>query len=193
MTRMRRVFARLPAAAAAALCVAAPAAAEPPPPPPPPVPAPLPVPPPPGPPPPPAPPPPPGPAGVIGQIGNPLGQTGSQPTGPLGLPDLSSYASSLLLGQTAAPALPGTPAAAVPDLRALNPQYLVPLNQDPAAPGQGTLTPGIGPNEDIPGAGRISLLRRLYEMHQAGDLRGGLLGQVPPEEFYEHLPPAPTG
>jgi hypothetical protein len=75
----------------------------------------------------------------------------------------------------------------------LNPQYLVPLNQDPAAPGQGTLTPGIGPNEDIPGAGRISLLRRLYEMHQAGDLRGGLLGQVPPEEFYEHLPPAPTG
>jgi hypothetical protein len=111
----------------------------------------------------------------------------------LGLPDLSSYASSLLLGQTAAPALPGTPAAAVPDLRALNPQYLVPLNQDPAAPGQGTPTPGIGPNEDIPGAGRISLLRRLYEMYQAGDLRGGLLGQVPPEEFYEQLPPAPTG
>jgi hypothetical protein len=111
----------------------------------------------------------------------------------LGLPDLSSYASSLLLGQTAAPALPGTPAAAVPDLRALNPEYLVPLNQDPAAPGQGALAPGIGPNEDIPGAGRISLLRRLYDMYQAGDLRGGLLGQVPPEEFYEQLPPAPTG
>jgi hypothetical protein len=110
----------------------------------------------------------------------------------LGLPDLSSYASSLLLGQTAAPALPGTPAAAIPDLGALNPQYLVPLNQDPAAPGQGALAPGIGPNEDIPGAGRISLLRRLYEMHQAGDLRGGLLGQVPPEEFYEQLVPAPN-
>jgi hypothetical protein len=37
------------------------------------------------------------------------------------------------------------------------------------------------------------LLRRLYDMYQAGDLRGGLLGQVPPEEFYEQLPPAPTG
>jgi hypothetical protein len=111
----------------------------------------------------------------------------------LGLPDLSSYASSLLLGQTAAPALPGTPAAAVPDLRASNPEYLVPLNQDPAAPGQGALAPGIGPNEDLPGAGRISMLRRLYEMYQAGDLRGGLLGQVPPEEFFVQLPPAPTG
>jgi hypothetical protein len=110
----------------------------------------------------------------------------------LGLPDLSSYASSLLLGQTAAPALPGTPAAAIPDLGALNPEYLVPLNQDPAAPGQGTLAPGIGPNEDIPGAGRIALLRRLYEMYQGGDLRGGLLGQVPPEEFYEQLTPAPN-
>ena len=193
MTGMRRGSATLLAAAAAAVCFAGPATAEPAPPPPPPIPVPLPVPPPPGPPP---PPPPPGPVGLIGQVGNPLGQTGSQPTGPFGLPDLSSYASSLLLGQTAAPALPGTPAAAVPDLRALNPEYLVPLNQDPAAPGQGELAPGIGPNEDIPGAGRISMLRRLYEMYQGGDLRGGLLGQVPPEEFYEELPPlppAPTG
>ena len=185
---MRRGSAALTALAAAGLCFAAPAAAEPvplPPVPPPPLPTPAPVPALPG--------PAPSPTAVIGAVGNVLGQAGSQSTGPFGLPDLTGLGPSLLLGQTAAPALPGTPAAAVPDLRALNPEYLVPLNQDPAAPGQGTLTPGIGPNEDIPGAGRISLLRRLYEMYQAGDLRGGLLGQVPPEEFYEQLPPAPTG
>lgn len=176
----------LTAAAAAALFFAAPAAAEPAPPLPPPIPAPPPavVPP---------PPPPPPPAGLIGPVGSVLGQTGSQSAGLFGLPDLSNHATSLILGQTAVPALPGTPAAAVPDLRAFTPDYLLPLNQDPAAPGQGTPVPGIAPNEDIAGTGRIALLRRLYEMYQAGDLRGGLLGQVPPEEFYEQLPPAPTG
>jgi hypothetical protein len=185
MTRMRRSFAALTAAAAAAVCVAAPAAAEPPPPsppPPPPIPAPLSA----------NPPPPPAPTGLVGPVGNLLGQTGSQPTGPFGLPDLSSLGTSLILGQNAVPALPGTPAAAVPDLRVYTPDYLLPQNQNPAAPGQGTPAPGIGPNEDIAGTGRIALLRRLYEMYQGGDLRGGLLGQVPPEEFYEQLLPAPN-
>lgn len=57
-----------------------------------------------------------------------------------------------------------------------------------------TPAPGLAPNEDIAGTGRIALLRRIYEMYQAGDLRSGLLGQIPPEEFDAALmPPMPPG
>lgn len=141
--------------------------------------------------PPPAPPPvPPATTGLIPAIGNVLAQAGTDSAGPLGLPDLSGYAPNLLLGQTAAPALPGTPAVTIPDLRASNPEYLLPQNQTPAPPGAGTPAPGIGPSPDIPGTGRIDLLRRLYEMYQAGQLRGALLGQQPPEEFGPQTPPS---
>jgi len=146
----------------------------------------------PGPPAPPAPvPAPPSPAELIPAIGNVLAQAGTQPAGPFGLPDLSGYAGNLVLGQNAAPAPPGAPVATVPDLRAFTPEYLLPLNTAPAAPGQGTPAPGIAPTEDIPGTGRIAFLRRLYEMYQAGDLRGALLGQLPPEQF--DVEPTPGG
>lgn len=118
-------------------------------------------------------------------IANPLAQSGSQP-GPLGLPDLTAYGPNLLLGQTAVPAEPGGQAAAVlPNLSAFNSEYLLAQNATPAAPGDGTAAPGLGPNEDIPGTGRIAFLRRLYEMYQAGALKGSLLGQQSPEEFAE--------
>lgn len=154
------------ALAAIPLTWAAPAVADPP------VPSPL-----------PSPAPAPAPADLIPGIGNVLGQTGGQPAGPLGLPDLSAYGTNLLLGQTAAPALPGGPAATVPDLRAFNPEYLLSQNLVPAAPGQGTAAPGMGPNDDIGGAGRIAFLRRFYAMYQNGALTGALLGQQSPEEF----------
>lgn len=116
-------------------------------------------------------------------IGNPLAQSGSQ-TGPLGLPDLSAYGPTMLLGQNPTPAAPGDPAtAAVPSLSAFNPQYLLEQNTAPAAPGDGAPAPGLGPNQDIPGTGRISFLHRLYEMYQTGALKGSLLGQQSPEEF----------
>jgi hypothetical protein len=116
-------------------------------------------------------------------IGNPLAQSGSQ-QGLLGLPDLSAYGPSLLLGQNPTPVEPGVPApVAVPSLNAFDPQYLLGQNEAPAAPGAGTPAPGLGPDEDIPGTGRIAFLRRLYEMYQAGALRGSLLGQQSPDEF----------
>jgi hypothetical protein len=117
-------------------------------------------------------------------IGNPLAQSGDQSTGVFGLPDLSAYGANMLLGQSAAPAAPGDPAAAVvPNLNALNPQYLLGQNVTPAAPGEGSAAPGLAPDQDSPGTGRIAFLRRLYEMYGAGGLKGSLLGQQSPEEF----------
>jgi hypothetical protein len=112
-------------------------------------------------------------------IGNPLAQNGTQPAGPFGLPDLSANAGNLLLGQNAAPSAPGASPAAVPNLSAFNPDYLLQQNLAPAAPGEGTPAPGIGPDGDNPGTGRIAFLQRLHEMYEAGSLTGALLGQAP--------------
>lgn len=154
----------------------------------------------------PAPAPPPGPAEFIPQqvgIGNVLGQSGNQPAGLLGMPDLSTLGPNLLLGQNPTPAPPGSPAAppgspavpvapVVPSLSAMNPQYLLGQNVDPAAPGQGVTAPGLGPNQDIPGTGRISFLHRIYEMYESGGLKGALLGQQSPEEFTQQATEAAT-
>lgn len=120
-------------------------------------------------------------------IGNVLGQSGDQPGGLLGLPDLSAYGPNLLLGQNPGPVAAGVPAGApvIPNLSAFNPDYLLSQNQVPAAPGEGTVVPGLAPDRDIPGTGRIAFLRRIYEMYQAGALKGSLLGQQSPEEFAE--------
>jgi len=85
------------------------------------------------------------------------------------------------------PGVPPAPAAVIPRLNAYTPDYLLNLNVDPAPPGQGVLAPGIGPNEDIGGTGRIALLRRIYGMYDAGLLKGALLGQNPPGQL-----PAPA-
>lgn len=141
-------------------------------------------------PPPPQPPPPPPPDGLLAGIGSALGQTGSTPSGPLGLPDLSGLGPALLLAQNPLPTEPGVPApGAIPSLSAFDPGYLLPLNIDPAAPGEGEPAPGIGPNADSPGTGRLAFLQRLREMYATGQLRGALLGQQPPEE----VPVLPVG
>lgn len=147
-------------------------------------------------PPPPAPgidPPPPAPMGLIppiSTIGGLLGQTGIEPAGPLGLPDLATYGNALVLGQNLVPSVPGTAEQAVtPSLEVFTDEYLVPLNLVPAAPGEGSPAPGIGPNADIPGSGRIAMLRRLHEMYQAGNLTGALLGQLPKDEFGQPMLP----
>lgn len=132
------------------------------------------------------PPPPPAPAFIPqpAGIGNALAQSGAQPGGLLGLPDLSAYGSNLLLGQNPDPVAPGAPAAAVvPNLSAFNPEYLLGQNTAPAAPGDGAPAAGIGPDQDSPGTGRIAFLRRIYEMYQDGALKGSLLGQQSPEQF----------
>jgi len=130
------------------------------------------------------------PAELIPAVGGVLAQKGSQPVGPFGLPDVSGYATTLFLGQNALPAPPGVPAAAVPDLNAFNPEYLLPLNTSPAAPGEGVPAVGIGPDEENTGTGRLAFLRRLYAMYQGGDLTGALLGQAEPGELGDRLPDA---
>ena len=136
---------------------------------------------------------PPAPTGLIppiSTIGGLLGQTGIEPAGPLGLPDLATYGNALVLGQNLVPSVPGTADQAVtPSLEVFTDEYLVPLNLVPAAPGEGSPAPGIGPNADIPGAGRIAMLRRLHEMYQAGNLTGALLGQLPKDEFGQPMLP----
>ena len=139
----------------------------------------------------------PAPTGVIPPIasfGNVLAQSGSSPAGPLGLPDLSAYAPSLVLGQNPVPAAPGGIAQAeIPNLSAFNAAYLLPQNLTPAAPGQGEPAPGIGPDQDSPGTGRIAFLRRLHEMYQDGALKGAFLGQMPKEQLGEPLPGTAPG
>jgi hypothetical protein len=139
----------------------------------------------------------PGPIGLIppiASIGNVLAQSGSATAGPLGLPDLSAYAPSLVLGQSPVPAAPGsTDAPVVPNLNAFNAAYLLPQNLTPAAPGQGALAPGIGPDQDSPSAGRIAFLGRLHEMYQEGSLKGAFLGQVPKELLGVPLPGTAPG
>ena len=113
------------------------------------------------------------------------------PPAPMGLiPPISTIGG--LLGQTLVPSVPGTAEQAVtPSLQVFTDEYLVPLNLVPAAPGEGSPAPGIGPNADIPGAGRIAMLRRLHEMYQAGNLTGALLGQLPKDEFGQPMLPEP--
>ena len=131
---------------------------------------------------------------LVSSIGNPLGQRGDGPTGPLGLPDLSAYGANLLLGQNPAPAAPaGVTPALLPRLSAFDPNYLVPQNLTPAAPGVGTPAPGIGPTPEDPGTGRIAFLKRLHEMYAEGELTGALLGQMSPEEFEASLAESSTG
>jgi hypothetical protein len=130
----------------------------------------------------------------IASIGNVLAQNGITPAGPLGLPDLSAYAPSLVLGQNPIPATPSSPdQAVIPNLNALNAAYLLPQNLTPAAPGQGEPAPGIGPDQDSPGTGRIAFLRRLHEMYQAGGLTGAFLGQLPKDQLGEPLPGTAPG
>ena len=125
---------------------------------------------------------------LIPAIGGVLAQKGSEPVGPFGLPDVSGDVVTLFLGQNSLPAPPGVSAVTVPDLSAFNPEYLLPLNTTPAAPGEGTPAPGIGPDADSTGTGRIAFLRRLYAMYQGGDLTGALLGQAEPGELGDRLP-----
>ena len=138
-----------------------------------------------------------GPLATLSSIGNILGQRDSAPAGPLGLPDMSANAITMLLGQNAIPAPPGAlvgpaagpPTVTLPDLSAFNADYLLPQNLTPAVPGQGTAAPGMGPDQDSPGTGRIPFLRRLHEMYAVGELKGALLGQLPQDELGQPILP----
>ncbi|HPX36885.1 MAG TPA: hypothetical protein PLH92_06050 [Mycobacterium sp.] len=117
---------------------------------------------------------------IVPALGNVLAQSGSEKAGLFGLPDISAHGGDLLLAQNTAPAAPGGgQVAGIYPLDAFQSNYLLPQYETPAVLGQGTPAPGIGPDADIPGTGRIAFLRRLHEMYAAGDLKGSLLGQMP--------------
>jgi hypothetical protein len=142
----------------------------------------------------PAPPPPPGPTvPMLGQLSpaglGVLAQTGlPENAGALGAPPVTGLDPTTLLGQNAVPSLPGAGPGTPPNLRAFNNAYGAgAINDKPAAPGQGTQF-GVAPgdqNNDVTGR---QWLGRYIDLYRAGDLKGGLLGQMPKEQLGEPLP-----
>lgn len=138
----------------------------------------------------PAPPPPPGP--TVPVIGAPLGpnglsvleQTGTPVAGPLGLPEGVNLDPTSLLAQQAIPGITPGPA---PSLRAFNNGYLLPQNEVPSAPGQGTVV-GVEPGEENADVSGLDWIRQIHELHKNGNLKGGLLGRVPQQQLGEPLP-----
>lgn len=107
------------------------------------------------------------------------------------LPELSGRtANEFVLGQHAAPAVPGTaPAAPIP-MNPYNNAYLLPQNLVPSAPGQGQLF-GIAPGQENADITGVDYLKRLYETYRAGGLEGGLLGQRELDSLNKPLPVSP--
>ncbi|MFN3001855.1 hypothetical protein [Mycolicibacterium wolinskyi] len=139
---------------------------------------------------PPPPPPPPGP--TVPGIGAPLGpnglalleQTGTPTAGPLGLPEGVSLDPKSLLAQNASPGgPPGTP----PNLRAFSNGYVLPQNEVPSAPGQGSVV-GVAPGQENADISGIDYIKQLHELYKNGNLRGSLLGQLPKEQLGQPLP-----
>lgn len=128
--------------------------------------------------------------GPLGPEGiNLLAQRGQPAVGPLGIPSLGAADQSLpqLLGQNPVPSAPNGAPGEIPNLRAFNNAYLLPQNEVPSAPGTGTEV-GVPPGEENTDLGRIAYLRQIHELHQNGNLKGSLLGQVPQQQLGEPLP-----
>jgi hypothetical protein len=141
----------------------------------------------------PAPPPPPGP--TIPIIGAPisgfdvLAQSNSPSAGPgnLGAPPVYGIDGTSVLAQTAAPSLPGA-VGTPPNLNVFNNAYGAgAINEVPAAPGKGTQF-DVAPGQENADVSRREWLGRYIDLYRAGDLKGGLLGQMPKEQLGESLP-----
>ncbi|MDT5288495.1 MAG: hypothetical protein QOF88_3384 [Mycobacterium sp.] len=141
------------------------------------------------------PPPPPGP--TIPIIGAPVGpagfdvlaQNGVPSAGPgnLGAPPVYGIDGTSVLAQTAAPSLPGA-VGTPPNLNVFNNAYGAgALNEVPAAPGKGEQF-DVAPGQENADVSRREWLGRYIDLYRAGDLKGGLLGQVPKDQLGEPLP-----
>ena len=131
------------------------------------------------------------PAPPASTIGLPLAQAGIE-GGPAGLPDLFQTGNAFLLGQAPVPSAPNTAVGIPPSLNAFTNDYLVPINDVPSTPGQGTLY-GV-PEGEQAAPGFFAYLGRVHQAAVDGRLRGGLLGQYPQWQLGEPLPgtaPAP--
>ena len=141
------------------------------------------------------PPPPPGPTiPVIGQPTGPAGlnvlaQNGTPSAGPgsLGAPPVYGLDANSVLAQAPVPSLPGT-VGTVPNLNVFNNAYGAgALNEVPAAPGKGEQF-DVAPGQENADVSKREWLGRYIDLYRAGDLKGGLLGQVPQEQLGEALP-----
>lgn len=184
--RKRDAFAHIAAigffALAAAVVFPAAAAAEPPPPPPVPLPGE------------PVPPPPPGPSVPV--LGAPLGPGGlgvlaqngtAGVPGALGAPNVSGLDSTTVLGQNVAPTAPGMNPGTPPNLNVFNNAYGPQQCLVPSAPGECEQF-DVAPGQENADVSRREWLGRYVDMYRAGQLKGGLLGQVPQEQLGEALP-----
>jgi hypothetical protein len=172
----------------AAVALAATAAADPPPPDPAPAPA--------DPAAPPPPPPPPGVGAVIPVIGAPMGPEGLNVLaqrgqdgvpGGLGLPAVTGLDLTTALGQNAVPSPPGAGPGTIPDLNPFNNGYGVQQCLKPSAPGKCDEF-GVAPEDQNADVSRRQWLGRYFDMQRAGMLKGGMLGQLSPEQLGEPLP-----
>ena len=129
----------------------------------------------------------------LSTLTQPLAQSGATPeTMTGGLPDrpfAGGPDNEYVLAQNPVPEAPGeAPGGTPPNLTAFNNAYLLPQNLVPAAPGEGQLY-DVAPGKEAAAITPLDLLRRVHHMHVDGYLKGGLLGQKPPEEFGEPVPP----
>lgn len=107
------------------------------------------------------------------------------------MPDLSGQtANEFVLGQHAAPAVPGTAPAAPVHMNPFNNAYLLPQHLVPSAPGEGQLF-GIAPGQENADVNGIDYVKRLYDSYRAGGLEGGLLGQRELDSLNKPLPVEP--
>jgi hypothetical protein len=143
----------------------------------------------------PAPPPPPGPTiPIIGQPVGPAGlnvlaQNGTPSAGPgaLGAPPVYGLDASSVLAQAPVPSLPGA-VGTPPNLNVFNNAYGAgALNEVPAAPGKGEQF-DVAPGQENADVSKREWLGRYIDLYRAGDLKGGLLGQVPQQQLGEPLP-----
>lgn len=125
------------------------------------------------------------------QIGNPLALSGTD-QGPGGIPtNLAIVGNPNLIGQNPTPSAPAAPGADVPvvtpNTRALNNQYLLPQNLQPAEPGKGEIY-GVNPGEENADVSGRDYLGRLVHGVQDGQWRGGIVGRGTKESLNQPLP-----
>ncbi len=142
----------------------------------------------------PPPPPPPGPTvpglGQLSPAGlNVLGQSNATPVpGELGAPPVGGLDRDTILGLNAVPSAPGAGYGTPPNLNVFNNAYGAgAINLKPAAPGQGQQF-GVAPGDENADVSKRIWLGRYIDLQRAGDLKGGLLGQMPQEQLGEPLP-----
>lgn len=108
--------------------------------------------------------------------------------GELGLPPMGGLDRDTVLGLNAVPSAPGGGYGTPPNLNVFNNAYGAgAINLKPAAPGQGQQF-GVAPGQENADVNKRQWLGRYVDEYRAGDLKGGLLGQVPQEQLGQPLP-----